>query len=327
MTESDLSSLKIYSRRNFAEEILIVDGITRSGKFMLSRVLSAFSGVEFVQYPFLLENLPYLVRYGMLPLETCRILMQTDLDYAAFNMAIGRGLNGRRSDITWAGHALEAEALLARAEREDESALVGEFRDARRLPLFFCHEGLCHIGLILDCLPGAKVVEILRDPASIALSWFKKGYGRRWGSDPKVVSIAFETQYGVVPWFAAGVARDYAVAGEMERVVLCLSEIMRMARDAWEGLDPAARARVRFVSFESVLADPEPILSALERFTGKTRHPRIGEALRRERLPRAGASGAAEAAVAEVKAGLSPRYAALLDRCRTELRDYWLPLT
>lgn len=319
-----MPELKIYTRRNFAGELLIVDGITRSGKFMLSHVVGAFEGVEFIQYPILLDNLPYLVRFGKLDFETCKILLQTDLDYAAYNMMIGRCLNTRRSDITSVHNSVESEALLARAVREDEPAMVGEFLAGKRLPLFFCHEGMCNMGVILGSLPEAKVIHILRDPAAVVLSWHKKGYGRRWGADPKIVSIAFETEHGTVPWYAVDAAKDYAEAGEMERIVLCLDRIMKMSREGFEALTPAQKARILFLSFEGFTADPEPGLVKLERFTGKRRHPGLPAVLARERLPRAVSPEKDEAAARTVKEQLSGRYREMLDRCRAEHREYWL---
>lgn len=320
----DYKDLKIYSRRNLAEETLIVDGISRSGKFMLAGVVSAFEGVEFIQYPMLLENLPYLVRFGKLDFDTCRILLQTDLDYAAYNMMIGRTLNTRRTDATSVHKSLDSAALLARADREDEPAMVEEFLAAKRLPLFFCHEGLCNMGVILRSLPKAKVIHIMRDPAALALSWHKKGYGKRWGADPKIVSIAFDTPHGTVPWFAVDAAKDYVEAGEMERVVLCLSEIMRMSRESLESLSPEDRRRILFLAFEPFTANPEPSLERIGRFTGKSRHRRMADALARERLPRPEASGGGAAAVKEQ---LSPRYRELLDRLRADYLAYWLPLS
>lgn len=319
----DYKDLKIYSRRNLAEEPLIIDGISRSGKFMLAGVVSAFEGVEFIQYPMLLENLPYLVRFGKLDFETCRILLQTDLDYAAYNMMIGRTLNTRRTDITSVHNSLDAAALLARADRADEPAMVAEFLAAKRLPLFFCHEGLCNMGVILRSLPKAKVIHIMRDPAALALSWFKKGYGKRWGADPKIVSIAFDTPHGTVPWFAVDAAKDYVEAGEMERSVLCIAEIMRMSREGLEALSPEERRRILFLAFESMTANPEPALEKIGRFTGKARHPKMADALARERLPR---PDAGDGAVAAVKEKLSPRYRETLDRLLADYRAYWLPL-
>lgn len=319
-----MKTLKIYERRGLAEDMLIIDGISRSGKFMLSHVVSALEGVEYIQYPMLLENLPYLVRHRKLDFETCRILLQTDLDYAAYNMMIGRTLNTRRADITSVYKAPDAAALLKRAERDDEPAMVAEFKAAKRLPLFFCHEGMCNVDVILRALPKARIIHIMRDPAALALSWHKKGYGKRWGGDPKIVSIAFDTPHGTVPWFAVGVAKDYAAANEMERVVLCLSEIMRMSREGLGKLTPAERKRIAFLSFESVVKNPGKAVAKLERFTGKRRHPKLPDVLARERLPRQPADDAQAAITA--KDQLSPRYARLLDRLRADYRAYWLKL-
>ncbi|MBI4370960.1 MAG: sulfotransferase [Elusimicrobia bacterium] len=318
--------LKFYTRRNYADELVLIDGISRSGKFMLSHVAAAFKGIEFIQYPFLLENLPYLVRFGKLDFETCRIILQTDVDYAAYNMMIGRSLNTRRADITSVHNSVDPERLLSRAAREDESALVEEFLKNKRLPLFFCHEGMCNMRTILGIFPKAKVIHILRDPAALVMSWHKKGYGKRWGNDPKVIPFAFDTPYGTVPWFAVDIAKDYARADEMERIVLSIGRIMAMAREEFEALAPEQKKQILLVSFERFTADPEPDLKRIEAFTRKTRHPGMQAILDRERLPRPHSEARNDALAEEAKAPLSAAGRGLLDACRRDYKDYWLGL-
>ena len=45
------------------ENVLLVDGVTRAGKFFLAEILSGFDKVEFFQYLPLLEQIPVI--YGM----------------------------------------------------------------------------------------------------------------------------------------------------------------------------------------------------------------------------------------------------------------------
>jgi len=318
------NNLRFYDRRNYVKDLVIIDGISRSGKFMLSHVVAAFAGVEFIQYPFLLENLLYLVRFGKLDFKTCKIILQTDIDYSAYNMMIGRSLNTRRTDITSVFNSVNSKQLLQRASRKDEAALVREFLAEKRLPLFFCHEGLCNIGTVLKIFPKAKVIHILRDPAALIASWYKKGYGRRWGKDPKVIPFAFKTSRGTIPWFAVDVAKEYLKADEWGRVVLSIAHIMKMARDEFESLSPGQKRQILFLSFERFVADPERDLKRIERFIGKRRHPKIKTILSRERLPRTFSEEQNNKLAESVKVRLSQAHRILLDRLRKEYAEYWL---
>jgi hypothetical protein len=100
-----------------------------------------------------------------------------------------------------------------------------------------------------------------------------------------------------------------------------------MSREGWETLTDDQKRRIVILSFERFVADPEPPLRALERFTGKRRHPKLAEALARERLPRPFSPEKIDEAACAVKEQLSPRYREMLDRCLAEYRDYWLKLS
>lgn len=316
--------VKCYERRNFAEELIVVDAITRGGKFMLAQVVSAFEGVEYIQFPVSLENLTYLVRYGKLDFESCKLILRTDLDYAAYNMAIGRCINTRRSDQTFVHNSVDPQAWLDRANRPDEAALASEFGSSKRLPLFICHDGLCNAGITLRIFPKARFIHIMRDPAALVASWHKQGYGARWGADPKMMAYAFETPYGTVPRFAVDVAKEYCETGELERIIVCISNIMKMERQEYESLPPDLKRRVLLIPFESFVSSPESDLKKIAAFTGKAPHPGLPAILKRERLPRPFSAAQNDELAATLDAGLSPRYRERLAALRVEYRDYWL---
>lgn len=322
--EHDYEDVKCYERRNYAEELIIVDAITRGGKFMLAQVVAAFEGVEYIQFPTSLENLTYLVRYGKLDFEACKLIIRTDLDYAAYNMAIGRCVNTRRSDQTYVGNSVDPQAWLDRTTHPDEAALVGEFQSNKRLPLFICHDGLCNVGTTLRIYPKARFIHIMRDPAALVASWHKLGYGARWGADPKMMAYAFDTPYGTVPRFAVDVAKDYCEAGELDRIILSLANIMRMERQEYESLTPDQKRRVLLIPFESFVSAPEPELKRIATFIGKAPHPRLPEILKRERLPRPSPVVQNDELAASLDVKLTPRYREMLAALRVEYQNYWL---
>lgn len=319
------ADVKCYERKNYAEDIVVVDAISRGGKFMLAQVVAAFEDVEYIQFPVSLENLTYLVRYGKLDFESCRLILRTDLDYAAYNHAIGRCINTRKLDQTYAERSVDGAALLARTTR-DEAELIEEFLARKRLPLFISHDGLCNAGVSLRVYPKGRLIHIMRDPAALAASWYKLGYGRRWGADPKMMAYAFETPYGTVPRFAVDVAQEYCESGELDRIIVSLANIMRMERQEHESLSAEQRRRILLIRFESVVSDPRPDLERIAAFIGKTPHARMPEILARERLPRPSPLAQNDELERSLGEKLSPRHREMLASIRAEYRDYWCAL-
>ena len=57
---------KIGSRAPLVKNLLLVEGPSRGGKFVVANVLTGFRGVEPIQYYDLLEHLPFLAKIGFI---------------------------------------------------------------------------------------------------------------------------------------------------------------------------------------------------------------------------------------------------------------------
>ena len=57
-TEVNKLPNKLYRQNLIKEEIIFIDGLSRAGKFLLSKLVSNQEKIEYFQYQLLLEHLP-----------------------------------------------------------------------------------------------------------------------------------------------------------------------------------------------------------------------------------------------------------------------------
>ncbi len=85
-------------RNNKVENVLLVDGITRTGKFFLAKIVSEFKEIEFFQYLQVLEQVPYIYGIGGMHKDAAIALIKSTVDYGVYNQILGRNLNHRVLD-------------------------------------------------------------------------------------------------------------------------------------------------------------------------------------------------------------------------------------
>ena len=90
--------MKFSIKTNNVENVLLVDGITRTGKFLLSKIVSEFEDIEFFQSLPVLEHIPYMFGLGGMGGDAAISLIKSTIDYAAYDQFLGRGLNHRVLD-------------------------------------------------------------------------------------------------------------------------------------------------------------------------------------------------------------------------------------
>jgi hypothetical protein len=127
------------------------------------------------------------------------------------------------------------------------------------------------------------MIHMLRDPVVLVQSWLKRGWGRRFGTDPRSMDHAFVSSRGPIPWYATAWKTNYHDLGEVDRIVRSLETAIRLAKAGWRSLPARRRAKVAFVSFEDLCADPRPTVWRLAGFLDAKPGPGLAGALKRFR--------------------------------------------
>ncbi|MCO5141931.1 MAG: sulfotransferase domain-containing protein [Oligoflexia bacterium] len=315
--------MKFKERPLLADEFILLDGVTRAGKFMLANVVAALDRVEFFQYPHLLETVLYFHRLEKIDFFTARELLHLDYNMNTLNMAFGRSLNSRKHDLSCIENSIEFDRYKKRSLTEDREFLLNDFRSEKRIPFYINHEGLSNMQTIFKIFPKVKIVNALRDPIALVESWYRRGWGRRIGSDPSVGWSSFDYKGNAVPWWAVSWPEEYLKAEDMDRCLKSIYTLVTMAKESYLSSPQEYKSRVLFVEFEKIIVDPMQQIKRLEVFLGSKTLPGIEEILKRERLPRKEDEEKKEKIYSTVRSKIAPNNQFIFDELATDYGAFW----
>ena len=296
----------LFLKPTVCPRMVLVDGLTRSGKMLTAKLVSNFERMEYFQAFDVIDHIPLLRWLGHLDDDTASAFLRLEADAAIYNRVVGRNLNLREGDSSNLRLALNYEEYQARTSGPDGAAAMDAFNAQLRTPVFFTHEALPNITLFFRAFEDLRVVEPMRHPVGLAYSWFRRGWGERYGEDPLSFVPAIDAGGRAVPWFARDWADDYLAASPTDRVIRSILTLTDMCKNAIEALALEHRQRIHFFAYERMLAEPETEISAIASFLDTQPLPGFDAVLPREGLPGGPAKGKLSEALSEISANGSP---------------------
>lgn len=282
----------ITDKKPLADKVVLIDGLTRSGKFFLGKVVSGLEKMEYFQNVPILEYIPFLYRLGCLTEDAAVALLKAMLDENAYNMRIGRNLNTRRLDASSIYNSYEVDNYLERAVStfgeisSTADDIIKSFREEERYSLFVVHETMPNIGIFFKAYPNLKIIHLMRNPIDVIHSWYLRGWGRRHGNDPLSLTPTIDGITQPVPWFARGWEEDYEASSEIDRVIKSVAMLIRMNSQAYCGLTEDERSQILLVRYEDVVENTNKEIAAISSFLNTEPSEGIPIILARERCPR-----------------------------------------
>lgn len=282
-----MNKFKVGQKAPLVENLLIIEGVTRSGKFLLANILNGLEDIEPAQYSVLLEEIPLLTTLGKIEPDTASELLRCEIDSRCYELLIGRNLNIRKSDKSSIYNNPNYRQILARSGHPDKDFIMKNFKTRKPYSPFILHESMTNLNIYFKTFPKMKCISIARNPVDLAYSWYKRGLGKRWGTDPILFQIPFakQTGNGIFPWFANGLEDLYLKSSEIDRAILSIMSLTRMAQKSYENLSPDIKKRILIVSFESLISSPKSEIERISKFLGKKVLPQMKAILKQEKLP------------------------------------------
>jgi len=310
------------NRKPLVEDILFIEGITRSGKFLLANVLSGFHGVEPVQNCRLLEMLPVFARFHLVDKKLAAEILRCDIDIHCYEMLIGRNLNHRVSDKSAIFKHPRYREFLKRCSMPDGDSALARFYEEKPCSLFVMHETMPNIDVYFDLFRKLKIIHMKRGPMELVFSLYKRGGGRRLNSDPRYWMIPFEERKKLFPWYVYPHQKKYFEHSEMDKVALRVINLFTMYKKKFATLPKAYTKRILMVSYENLLLEPKKMVNAIASFLGKKPSLQMPAILRREHLPNHAHLSKESEKISEIKKLVSSEHFNILLKLQKEYEQY-----
>jgi hypothetical protein len=277
---------KLFLKAPLTEDLLLVDGLARAGKMVTSKLVSHLEGIDFIQVREPVDQVPMMHGLGQFDAVSASAFLRLQLDVAIHDRAIGRNLNMRVSDGTTLLNAPDLAEFKRRAEEPIDAAALAQFLESGQVPFFFTHQVLPFISLFFDIAANLNVLEVVRHPVTLAASWYSRGWGERWGTDPRVFTVMADRDGHAIPWFALDWADDFIEGPPMDRVLRSVLQLIQSCDDGVEKLTQAQRARILFVPYERLISETDATIGGIARFLGVRPRKSIEQVYFRENLPK-----------------------------------------
>ncbi len=304
----------------FKSDIVIIDGQGRSGKNMISVILSTMPRVEKMRLDSLLDYVPRYYSLGKMSHDAAVVALKIEADEKLYYTMISRGVNFRFDDYTGVFKGGKPLLYIKRLFQKSEEYAVKRINDESPIFQNMTHDGLQFIQLYFDAFGDRlKFIHVFRDPVGNIYEQNIRDFGNRIGFDPREFQLTYQYNNQFIPIMAEGFEDEYLSGNSAERLVLMVNNMFRMNLRGFNNLNNKWRRKVVFIEFEKFAVSPWPYLEKIEKFLGTTVVPRTKKIMKRERCPRIIDPSIRQQRIADIENQLSKKY---LEIFQTLLVDY-----
>jgi len=260
-------------------DVVIIDGLTRSGKFYLGKLISGIDRLEYFVNNSEAERMLAISKAGTINAADVSSILAITLNEAIYNMAIGRNINMRHDDASSITNSHESKLYIDRQNygvsgKDGLEAVI----DQGRASVFIFHQSLRSINVVKGAVPEAKIINLRRHPIDLTYSWIKRGWGYRYGNDPLSFSPVYAHNGSTIPYFAFDWADEYISSNEHDRVIksiVYLSEEEAMVINK-------KQHKICCVYYDNLVDNPEKEIDKICSFLDRTAHKNIERIIERE---------------------------------------------
>ncbi len=278
-----MSSVNI--RKETLSRPIIVDGIGRSGKFFLAKLLCGIENIEYFQYVSILEHIPFIYRLGFINKKAAISLLQINADEHSYNMLAGRNLNLRFDDGSSIINSLEKSRYIKRSNKFIDNDKIRIDKNPRYSP-FITHEAFPNIDIFFEAFPKVKILLLRRNPIDLVHSWLLRGWGSRFENSDKLAFIPLiNNKKFQFPWYVDGWEEEYYLSSEIDRIIKCIDIIMGMEAAKYNDLTKEQKNKILIIRYENLVQKTNVEISRLEDFTHNKKSSRMPKIMTNEKCP------------------------------------------
>ncbi|MBC7952316.1 MAG: sulfotransferase domain-containing protein [Rhodospirillaceae bacterium] len=280
-----MSDIVLSPKTPISRELLLIDGVGRSGKMLMAKLVSNFKRVDYFQVLLAIDHVPVLSHLGVMSEDNAAAYLRLAVDGCVYDRACGRGMNLRPSDYSCVAKATDYPDLIRRTVDPEGPAAIAKFNTTGRIPAFLSHHIIPHARLFFKMEPNTRIIEVSRHPMDVASSWYHRGWAERMDSDPMASVPRVQTPHGDVPWWARDYADQYYAMSPVDRLMKTVIVLTRLCNEGRAALTAEQRARTHLICYEHLFDDPEGHVNRAAAFIGTEPYANMKAVLAREGLP------------------------------------------
>ena len=243
----------------YTEKVLILDGLTGTGKTMFLPLLSSLRNVQHGRFEYMLEYLCIAHSNKKISADAFESLIKLLLDIKTYDGEISREVNFRPSDLSSVLSGNKKWQYLFQLFQGDGFDLKGGNKDTRPIPFFVTHQLFGQMGELKRLYKDKLlIVQMTRHPLYLINHW--ASYINYHGTLARDFTMLIDSSAGLVPWFVTDYFDQYVNGNQYEKSIIAISLLMQhLFNDS-----PLAKAQTVFIPFESFVLSPTKFIKQIE---------------------------------------------------------------
>ncbi len=278
------SPVKLSMHENIARNLVLIDGVARSGKSMLTGTLPSLENMEIMHFYTLLEFIVPSMAFHKIETDAAKSIIRIHMNELAYNLKLSRGVNFRPGDHSGVAQYKDPAIYESRLARVDGDEVVKELKETHLMIPIQTHDMLVNYDCMEKLELDFRMVQIFRNPIDNAYSWWKRGWGERFGTDPRAFTVTLESCGESVPWYCYPDQAEWIKMNPMEK---CIHSVVSLIERSVEQYKKAKdTSRIFITTFEAFAENTHEELQRICGFLNTRPSAHTPDFLKRSKCPR-----------------------------------------
>jgi len=307
-------NIRLGLHENIAKNQIFIDGITRCGKSMFSHVIPSLKNVEHIKFLEFIEHIVPALSLGLIDKDFAKNYVRMNMNMIAYDNRLGRNSNFRPDDQTGVVNAINPSLYRSRLQRPEGDDVITDMRSDNRAMVYQTHDLLVNLEHLNELGIDYKMIALFRNPIDNIYSWWTRGWGKRFGNDPRAFTLTLDHNNVKMPWYCRGFEDAWVMLNEAERCVKTAGSLIQ--RSVMQYKQANQKENIHIISFEKFCTQPDYEIPSICKFLETEVTKFTFDKIREARCPRILKDEDIKAKIDKFKSNLS-----------SELFDYLMDLS
>ena len=256
--------LKLSHQKMLVNKLLLIDGVGRTGKTLLSKILPTLQNFEQVEFTDFLEQTLAGVNLNKVSLDYSESFIISTFNELFYNKLLGRKLNFRPTDITSVANFNNKKIYEQRLKIPEGNNIIRKIKRNKNFFPFMTHDVMANHHLVEKMNLNYKMIEIYRNPFDVAYSWYKQGWGFRFDKDPRSSTLSTKYYGTLIPWYVFNYKKKWLKMNNVER---CASIVLKLIEQTIKNHKKIKKkGKIYTLSYEKFIENSEDEISKICKF-------------------------------------------------------------
>jgi hypothetical protein len=265
---------------------VLIDGITRSGKSILSGIISSLKNSENIKFLTYFEHIIPGLSFKDISRDYAKNQLRLLLNELAYSTFLGRDANLRLLEQTSLKNPPHNKIYSRRLQSKEGDRIIQSLLKTKNFFPFQTHELMTNINHVNSLDINHKIIEIYRNPIDIIYSWINLDWGKRFINDPRSFTLTrFNNKYKTnVPWFVSNYSNIWVSLNKYERSAYAVCDLIE--RSVKNQKKNKLKSKILTISFENFYQNPDKNLIKICKFLNTKKTKYTDNEIRKARCPR-----------------------------------------